>query len=387
MRLIEDQDELVARLRELEELAGPGHVRLHGRTESGHALLRKTVGRIDKAPKVPSAKALQKLAEALGIQWTEGLEERVLPYWASDERVDGDGDIIRQVWHFNEFAKNSPLMYSHDWFSPPIGRALQWKVVGRKEDDYKGKALWLLELFATQEQSAFADSVFRLVQAGLLVSGSVGFYATQVSDPDDAEREKLGLGRYGLIFEENHLLEFSTCPIPCNAGAHVARALTGAKGVIKPSDVTVLRESWRSTFTRGPGDAERWVEIERGIVALARALWPQEDFRVHDELDVPMLTTLSFSPEPEDDSEPEIEEVEPAELDPEVAVRLDALEERFEEQISILNDIRSGVERIERSSRSVSSDAGDHEGGETSEALRRAMDDLSKRIGEPVTER
>jgi len=373
VRLIEDQDELFTRLTELQDKAGPGNVRLCGRTPDGHALLRKTTGlpaTVSKTPKVPAPGRIKTLIEKLGIKFLDEYVERVVPYWASDERVDGDGDIVRQNWSFDEYAKNSPLMYSHDWFSPPIGRAIDWKVVGRKDDDYRGKALWLLTIFATAEQNPFADSVFRLVNSGLLVSGSVGFYATAASDPDDEERERLGLGRYGLVFEENHLLEYSTTPIPANSGAHVATALAEAceKG-LRTQDVLVLREAWRSNFPRGENDAEQWLALESGVVALAKVLWPGEEFEIHRELDVPLLATQSL-PQPETTPDAAV-------LDQIAALRT-AFDDHVEATEVIMNDVRSAVERIERSPR------GDRDEGEpepVSEELRKAVGDLSKLLG------
>lgn len=237
---------------------------------------------------IPELDAAKTLASARGMEWREEYKDRMVPYFASDERVDGHGDIVRQSWDMGEFEKNSPLPYSHEWWAPPVGRAIDWRVVQRSEPDYSGPALWLLGLFATKDDWEWADTVFRLVKSGFLPSGSVGFYSNKVIDvKDEDERTELGLGRWGLVFEDNHLLEFSPTTIPANEGAHsIARALSSVgKDLLLPQDVTMLREIVR----RDVGDdKEKWFEGEQAILHIARSIWPDEEFVAHRELDVPL---------------------------------------------------------------------------------------------------
>jgi len=169
--------------------------------------------------------------------------------------------------------------------------------VQRSEPDYKGPALWLLNLFATKDDWEWADTIFRLVKSGFLLSGSVGFWSSKVIDiRDEEERGELGLGRWGLIFEENHLLEYSPTTIPANPGAHaIARdlqrigkardSLPDATMLLQPQDVTMLREIVRRDIGN---DRQAWIDAETAILHVARSVWPDEEFTFHAELDVPV---------------------------------------------------------------------------------------------------
>lgn len=233
--------------------------------------------------------SIRVLCEARGMPWRPEYIGRTVPYFGSDERVDSMGDIVRQSWIFDLFEKNSPMPFSHDWGQPPVGKVIFWEVMKRNDEDYKGKALFLLGLFATADDWEWADTVFRLVNARLLVSGSVGFRPDIVIDvKDDKERAKLGLGRYGLVFEDNHLLEYSPTTIPANAGATIPRLLQASVKDLQPYDVHVLRELQRERIYGTKGDRAEWMKTETMILSVARALWPEERYEVHKDLDVPV---------------------------------------------------------------------------------------------------
>ena len=122
------------------------------------------------------------------------LAGRAVPYWASDERPDGHGDIVRQQWSFEEYSKNPVLCMGHDWVGPAIGRGIDYEVRQRSDADYKGPALWMLALFAEAEAQAENDRVFRLVRSGFMSAASVGFYSDRVIIvEDEQERAELPL--------------------------------------------------------------------------------------------------------------------------------------------------------------------------------------------------
>jgi len=240
------------------------------------------------APKTPSGNALQELAESRGVTWTAEMKNRAVPYWASDERVDGEGDIIRQRWHFDEFEKNSPMPFNHKWQEPPVGKIIDWRIRTRKDADYEGPALWLLGLFATKDQWEWADTVFRLVESGVLPGGSVGFYSTKIVDiKDEEERAELGLGRFGFILDENHLLEFSPVTMPANPGAVT---IQNCKGLL-PHDMHMIRELKRLEIhgEHYQDEGERWAKTETMLLGIARTLWPNEEWEHHYSLDVPVI--------------------------------------------------------------------------------------------------
>jgi len=194
-----------------------------------------------------SADKIKSLVSKRGMPWRDEYASRVIPYWGSDERVDGMGDIVRQDWIFETFEKNSPMPFSHSWNQPPVGRIIGWEVVKRRpkeeeeKDGYKGPALFLAGLFATKEDSALADSIFRLAKARILVGGSVGFHSRKtINIQDSKERAALGLGKWGLVFEQNELIEFSPTTIPANPGAISPFTLEQEAKNLLPVDLETL---------------------------------------------------------------------------------------------------------------------------------------------------
>lgn len=234
---------------------------------------------------------IKELVIARGMPWDPQYTDRVIPYWASDERVDGQGDIVLANWLFDEFKQNSPMPYSHEWSAPPVGRVIDWRVMMREDGNYRGRALWILGLFATKDMWEWADTIFRLVKGRFLVGGSVGFYSKVIIDiKDDQERARLGLGRYGVILDENHLLEYSPTTIPALASSVIADKMRKGRdnGTLESYDVHMLRELKRQEIQGSKNGKEEWLKTENLLLEIARTLWPKERFELHRELDVPV---------------------------------------------------------------------------------------------------
>lgn len=134
----------------------------------------------------------------------------------SDETVDRAGDIVRQNWELENYKQNPVILWGHAFGADsiadePIGRSVELTVASKK-------LVGTIE-FAVGE-SERAARIYRLASAGFIKAGSVGFRPLEVRYVEDqAEREKLGLGRWGAVYEKNELLEFSLCAIPCNPNA------------------------------------------------------------------------------------------------------------------------------------------------------------------------
>lgn len=232
---------------------------------------------------------LQSLAKSRGIPWQEEYAGRGQMYWASDERVDRHGDIVMQNWDFGNFDKNSIMLYSHDWELPPIGTVLDHVVEARSEKGYKGDALKLTTLFATKDQWEWADTIYRLVKAKFMKAGSVGFYpGVIIWIDDDEERQELGLGRWGYIYDKNELIEWSPCSVPANPGAH-ALQLAKSAGLLQPKDVQVIREMRRRSIPRVENDSVIWREVDSALRMTWRALFPEISVPEHKELDTPII--------------------------------------------------------------------------------------------------
>lgn len=296
-RVIEDLDEaftLISKANQEREAAAEGRkgLTLISRAADGSIQIRKATDKAltsDGAPVLPAKDELKALAERRGLKWDDQYPSRMKSWWASDERVDAHGDIVKQNWHFDEFSKNSPMPFNHGWGGLSVGKHLDWRVIERRSPDYQGAALWLMGVFATPEVDPEADRIFRHVDAGLLPAGSVGFYSKKVIDvKDEEERKKLGLGRWGYVLDENHLLEFSPTMIGANPGALTTYQNAKARGLLRPDDMQHLRELQRRSIVRGAGDVEAWKTVDGQFRALSKLLFPALALQPHEELDTPI---------------------------------------------------------------------------------------------------
>ncbi len=138
--------------------------------------------------------------------------ENRLAWIYSDETVDRAGDIIRQNWELGNYKQNPVVLWGH----------------GREEDEPIGRTVAIgvdsKQLVGTIEfavaESERAARLYRLANGGFIKAGSVGFRPLETRHVEDpSEREKLGLGRWGVVFERSELLEFSLCAVPCNPNA------------------------------------------------------------------------------------------------------------------------------------------------------------------------
>jgi HK97 family phage prohead protease len=163
---------------------------------------------------------------------------RVVRFVLSDGSVDRMGDTIDPTgWQLSSYRKNPVCLWAHDSSAPPIGRTIAvWSDGTRLLGDIK---------FADSAVYPFADTIFKLLTAGYLQAGSVGFMPIEYDWSDDDERP------FGLDFKRQELLEFSIVPVPANANA-----LTEArsKGLLSSADMMRIRSSGyrRRDGTEGP---------------------------------------------------------------------------------------------------------------------------------------
>lgn len=131
-------------------------------------------------------------------------ENRVVDFVISTETVDRYGDIIRVGgWDLKQYKKNPVVLFGHNSHIPPIGKALS---VNKDAKSLKATAQ-----FMDKEVSAFAHSIFRMLEEKFLRAVSVGFI------PKDWEKINDDDGHLtGFEFKKQELLEFSVVPIPAN---------------------------------------------------------------------------------------------------------------------------------------------------------------------------
>lgn len=171
------------------------------------------------------------------------LEARTANHIASDETPDRMGDIIRvKGWDLTTFKKNPQLLFNHKSEDPPIGRVESVKK-GRAEKDDR-PALLTTSRFFEQEKFELADLIWRMVADGDLPAVSVGFLPTKTTRPEDPdERQELGLGAFGVIYEGAQLLELSVVTVPANPNA-LLRKLDSMvdEGAVEKSLAAMLAE-------------------------------------------------------------------------------------------------------------------------------------------------
>lgn len=149
-------------------------------------------------------------------------QTRTVSFIASDETVDRMGDIIKvKGWDLKNYRSNPIILWQHD-AEQPIGNG-----VAKKGQTPGGNGALLMDItFAEKEAHPFADQVFQLVKAKVLRANSVGFMPIKAHKPESSEeREALGLGPYGVVFEKQELFEDSVVSVPANPSA-VALAMT-----------------------------------------------------------------------------------------------------------------------------------------------------------------
>lgn len=120
----------------------------------------------------------------------------------SDESEDRVGDVIMtNGWQFKNFETNPIVLWAHQSRELPIGTATIVAESTRTLADIT---------FAEADANPFADSVFRLVNAGVIRATSVGFRALAPPEPRFDETGDW----VGFKFVAQELLELSVCNIP-----------------------------------------------------------------------------------------------------------------------------------------------------------------------------
>lgn len=155
----------------------------------------------------------------------DGEDSRRLTFTISTGAVDRDRDTLAvDGWDVESYLKNPVLLWAHDSFSLPIGRAIA--VVKR------ASALHATFEFATADLNPLAESVFKMLKAGFLKATSVGFLPQEWSYDEE---------RAGFNFKRQQLLEVSVVPVPSNpqalleakdAGIDVGPLRAWAKGIL-----------------------------------------------------------------------------------------------------------------------------------------------------------
>ena len=134
---------------------------------------------------------------------SDGEKNRDLTFILSTGAVDRDRDTIAvEGWNVEHYLKNPVVLWAHAYYQPPIAKA---ESVVKSAGALKATAR-----FATAEEYAFADTIYRLLLGGYLRAVSVGFAP---------EKYLFNEERGGYDFVEQELREFSVVPVPSNPEA------------------------------------------------------------------------------------------------------------------------------------------------------------------------
>jgi HK97 family phage prohead protease len=195
---------------------------------------------------------------------------RTADFVASTDTVDSYGEVVLQNWDLSRFRDNPVILYAHDRWDLPIGKATRCEVV------MSGKGIGSPQLectveFATAEMNPKADQVWNLVKAGMLRAVSVGFR------PRDIRYEKWN-GKDVYVLDDNLLLEISVVTIPANPDALAkAKQKAFAAGPTRTIEGVAdhLREAWERkapTTISAPVDAARTEEKDMTVQEMQAAL-------------------------------------------------------------------------------------------------------------------
>lgn len=151
--------------------------------------------------------ALKTVAKLAGVDSKSRIVKMVLSTSVEDRVSD---TIDQNGWRLDNYRKNPVVLWGHDRYTPPVGKCVE---IGIGPSGLEGAIQ-----FATAEEFALADTVYRLMLGGYLNAGSVSFKPIKYVWNEDTG---------GVDFSEQELLEFSIVTVPCNPQALVAAKADG----------------------------------------------------------------------------------------------------------------------------------------------------------------
>jgi len=178
-------------------------------------------------------KTAEKIWRTINFKITEiDDENRTFMAVASDDTTDRHGESIKQDgWDLDNFVKNPVVPWGHDYYNPPVAKAVE---IGLKDGKlmFKPKFATVEELSTDpsnpSEWAKFVDAVYRMYKGGYLRAFSVGFI------PKEME---------GDTFIKQELLEVSAVTVPSNPNA---LALAYKEGVIDEAERKLLIKTYES---------------------------------------------------------------------------------------------------------------------------------------------
>jgi HK97 family phage prohead protease len=170
---------------------------------------------------------------------------RMIEFIVSTGDVDRENDTINpEGWDLKDYKKNPVVLWVHDHWSPPIGKALNIYL--------DGDALVSMCEFTPEDLNPFGYQIYRLYAGGFMHACSAGFQPIEYMYDETR--------KYGVNYNKQSLLEYSGVPVPANPNALAIARSKGFK--------TNLLADWASRaldeHTSGD-DARRRLEVLRNL--------------------------------------------------------------------------------------------------------------------------
>jgi hypothetical protein len=207
----------------------------------------------------------------------------LVDYIASDESIDSYKEVIRAGgWRFNNFAKNSPFVDSHDYSSIEkcLGKVIDFRVEGARLIE---RVQWAIDV----PENKLAQIGWKMTEAGYLKAVSVGFFPVKYVTPHSGEEWSRQLKELGLpadaavrtIYTEQEQVELSCCVVGSNPNA-LAKAYQA--GAINDADMETLsleysqRENGRAADCPAPAAPSREQARARFLEEWHKAMQQEE---------------------------------------------------------------------------------------------------------------
>lgn len=163
------------------------------------------------SPTLPDVLLPKVCEHAAQIKQVGAEGDRQLEVVISTETVDRQNDTIAvDGWDLIAYRSNPVVLWSHDYWSPPIGRTLSLRAE-------MGRLIAVAE-FPEEDLHPFAFMTYRLAVASYINTSSVGFRALEWAYNEE---------RGGYDFLRHELLEWSLVPVPANAEALIEARSAG----------------------------------------------------------------------------------------------------------------------------------------------------------------
>nr|DAV59307.1 MAG TPA: prohead protease [Caudoviricetes sp.] len=213
---------------------------------------------------------MNKITKLFNNQRMRSFDEktRTVEFIISDNTTDRYGDIVNQDWDLKNYWNNPVLLWGHDpsQIDNVLGKCLE---INTQEEDDRMLTTAKFQL-AEAGTSKGVDTVFKLIQQGILRTVSVGFISHEIAQ---AENQK---GETQNILKGNELLEVSVVPIPANPNAI---ALSYEDGSLNDKDIKFMEKSLENALTLVKKSVYDKIEISKNSKTQSQ----KKEFQMTDE--------------------------------------------------------------------------------------------------------